>query len=304
MENKDQVDEFVKQIDFERQNDNEQFNNDNENYAQNTDANFNYDVYNGLNLLNEDLGQSYIMEGFNPFDNDFALDENFILDVLENNVEKYEISTPDFIEAGNKETAKAFELAAENALKVIELLTEHINDPKTPEIIKKQMRKQILYILCRNQLIKVYLKRIKDEKDTLMMYQKMSAINWQLSKTLQDSYKNKFDAKRAAEELAKKAKEAAESQAEKQEELKNRANKILENNKIFDRKSPVFESFENFKRQMEKVGKAEPIKEHPHKHIDKTPHFRKGESFIKDFAHRRNIENTKRGHSFIDGRDM
>ena len=90
-----------------------------------------------------------------------------------------------------------------------------------------KMRKQILYILCRNQLIRVYLKRIKDEKDTLAMYQKMSAINWQLSKTLENSYKKQFDAKRAAEELAQKAKKAAEAEENRPKYLSNRAQNIL-----------------------------------------------------------------------------
>ena len=199
---------------------------------QSTDeTHLNYDVYNGLNLLNEDLGQSYIMEGFNPFGDNFVLDEDFILDTLENNVEKYEISTPDFIEAGNKETIKAFELSAKNALDVIELLNEHIANPNTPEIVRKQMRKQIVYILCRNQLIKVYLKKIKDEKDTLLMYQKLSAINWQLSKTMQDLYNKQFKAKKVAEELAKIAKEKAETESKRHNINLEKAKDILNKNK-------------------------------------------------------------------------
>lgn len=175
--------------------------------------NINYDVYNGLNLIDEDLGESYLIEGFNPLGEDFFLDENFILDVLDNNVEKYEIVSPDFIESGNKATAEAFELSAQNALNVINLLQEHINNPKTPEIVRKQMQKQILYILCRNQLIKVYLKRIKNEKDTLKMFEKMSAINWQLSKTLQDSFNQQFNARKAMRELEELAKKKAEQES-------------------------------------------------------------------------------------------
>ncbi|MBO7526394.1 MAG: hypothetical protein J6T74_00690 [Clostridia bacterium] len=253
----------------------------------NENATINYDIYNALNLLNEDLGQSYLEDGFNPFGGEFLLDEDYILDILENNVEGYEISTPDFIEAGNKETAKAFETSAENALLVIEQLTEFINDPKTPEMVKRQMRKQILYILCRNQLIKVYLKRIKDEKDTLLMYQKMSAINWQLSKRLEDSYKKEFNAKKAAEELAKKAKEDAEEKKNKIDALKEEAKSILETNKakskLFD--IPLFErpsqprhqetkQFQGYERQAPQVANKNPDNSKP-VHLNKVyPGFR------------------------------
>ena len=273
------------------------------------DKSVNYDVYNGLNLLNEDLGQSYLMEGFNPLGAEFKLDEDFILDVLENNVDHYEIVTPDFIEAGNKQTAKAFELAAENALKVIELLNEHINDPKTPEIVKQQMRKQILYILCRNQLIKVYLKRIKDEKDTLTMYQKMSAINWQLSKTLEDSYKKQFDAKRAAEELARKAREQAEEKSKHLDNLKKEAQKILDTNRglhmgphLGPHRGPHREHMGEPPREMSRAGvqqeRPAPASNEPRVSV------RPGESYVDRFSNlereKNKMENTKAGESFVD----
>lgn len=88
-------------------------------------ADINYDVFNGLNLINEDLGQSYLDNGFNPLGDDFVLDDDFVIEQFENDKTSVEIPTPDFILQGDKATRLAFETSIENCLALLEIYTTH-----------------------------------------------------------------------------------------------------------------------------------------------------------------------------------
>ena len=70
--------------------------------------NIDYNVLNALNLLNEHLGESYLNEGFNPFDPGFELSEEFTIERYNNSCTKKEVKSPDFINQGKKQTTIFF----------------------------------------------------------------------------------------------------------------------------------------------------------------------------------------------------
>ena len=49
-----------------------------------TNEEINYNVLNALNLYSEDLGNCYLNGTFNPFDYNFVLTEDFVIERIEN----------------------------------------------------------------------------------------------------------------------------------------------------------------------------------------------------------------------------
>lgn len=194
----------------------------------------NYNVYNGLNLMNEELGQSYVENGFNPFGDDFVLDEEYVTEQLENNSIKEELTTPNFILEGDDIAMDAFQASSEGASEMVDLLQGHLNNPDIPEPMKIQFRKMLAYLLSRNELIRLYKKKKKKERNALLMYQNLNSLNWELGKPLRSSYQRPFNAKKAMEEYSKVAENRARRHMRRLKEkdmLIERAREIMEKNR-------------------------------------------------------------------------
>lgn len=192
--------------------------------------NINYNVYNALNLLNEELGQSYLDNGFNPLGERFELSEEYVEDVLENDKNKEEINSPDFLQHGPKVADMAFKASLENATFVLGKLNEMLNNPNISDKVKLQIKKIIEYILCRNELIRLYLKKKKKEKDTLRAYQNLTALNWQYGKCLQGTFNKEFNIDQAMQPLVTIIYQKAESVATKENAIIEQAKQIIQNN--------------------------------------------------------------------------
>ncbi len=195
--------------------------------------NINYNVYNGLNLMNEELGQSYVENGFNPLGDDFVLDEDYITEQLESNTMKEELNSPDFILEGDTAAMGAFQTSSENVQEMVDLLQGHLNNPDIPEPMKNQFRKMLAYLLSRNELIRLYKKKKKKERNALLMLQNLNSLNWELGRPLKDSYKKPFDTKKAMEEYSKIAEHRARRRMHRMREndlLIERAREIMEKN--------------------------------------------------------------------------
>ena len=60
--------------------------------------NVNYDVLNSLNLMSRSLGDAYLLEGYNPFDEDYVLDLENSRKLITNLKQKEGIEAEEFLE--------------------------------------------------------------------------------------------------------------------------------------------------------------------------------------------------------------
>ena len=99
------------------------------------------DVFNALNLYNENLGK--LQQGYNPFDSDFTLDEEFAADVLEIKGKKGKAFPEPFLDANNKSIAKNFDIAIENNDSILQEMQNKLSGELSKQD-KKQLKKMII----------------------------------------------------------------------------------------------------------------------------------------------------------------
>lgn len=164
----------------------------------------NYNVYNALNLVNEELGENYVQTGFNPFEADFELDESYITEILKSQKEAEELISPQFINDGPDATLKAFEKSLNGSVVALGKLEALLKDPRIPEFKKRKIQKIIEYIKMRIQMLEIQIKKLKEKEDqnALAMYQKINALNWYYYKDFEDSFiENEFDVMKHLDDL-------------------------------------------------------------------------------------------------------
>ena len=145
------------------------------------------DVYNALNLYNEELGKSYKKNGFNPFDDNFVLTEEFTNDILENKKQKVEVFIESFLEQSNKEVSKHFEHALANGNVLLSSLYNELNFANDKD--KKQIQKAIIFLKNRNVLLKISIKKLKNkDANALKMYLELFGLDSELSELLKDTF--------------------------------------------------------------------------------------------------------------------
>lgn len=161
-----------------------------------SEQDINYDVYNALNLVNEELGENYVETGFNPFEEGFELDASYITEVLKIQKEAEDLLSPEFINDGPDATIKAFEKSLNGSATALAKLEVLLNDPRIPEVNKRKIRKIIEYIKMRMQMLEIEIKKLKEkeEQNALEMYQKINALNWYYYKDFEESFvQDEFD---------------------------------------------------------------------------------------------------------------
>ncbi len=158
-----------------------------------TEEQIDYNVLNALNLMNEELGESYVATQFNPFDEGFKLEEDFLIERYNNACIKKEIISPDFISYGVSETKKAFESSLTNLTEILAVVDEKLSEYTLEESLRKKYNKLRIYILCRMQLTNIFLAKLKTEKNTLKMYQDLQSLDWELSECFYDCYDENFN---------------------------------------------------------------------------------------------------------------
>lgn len=224
--------------------------------SHNLNANINYDVFNALNLVNEELGQSYLNTGFNPLGANFKLETDYIISSLENEKNAQEVESPDFINKGSHETKKAFNLSLQNCTKLLIELQNKLNDPNLSPEDKKKLQKLIAQIQMFIELLNIYIKNKKD-KNYLKMYQNLLAINWSLFNELSLSFEQSdYDYKNIATQIAINFLNSQNKEADK---LKAQARQIIENNL---KQQELQEKLNKLKEEQSKTAlKEEPVKE-------------------------------------------
>jgi len=193
----------------------------------------NFDVYNALNLIQEDLGEIYKQNDFNPFEQGFKLSEEFVVDRIENGKQKKEVLTPTFLN-GTKQTLSAFSASADNALAIISLLDEKISAPSTPASVKEELKKIKALLACRIELINYYKTNFKKKKNDLKMYTNVLAVDWKTADLYEETFKDQFDVQIAVNAFLEFAKTNSKTYKKEMTDQKliQRAKEIIKNNQL------------------------------------------------------------------------
>lgn len=223
-----------------------------ENKEISTEQNIDYNIFNALNLYNEELGESYLETGFNPFDQNFVLDESYITDILANNQNKKAVPMPEFLEKSQTEIKKAFNLSLENAQQLLSALSKQATSGDLSPKQKQALQKLICLLKMYIELIKKYIKKLKKEKNKYQMFVNLLALNWQLSDKMALSFTNDFNLSKTLYNI-----EMQQNNIVKQEneQLKAQARQIIENN--LKKQQELFKSTEKAKTE---PTKTEPLK--------------------------------------------
>lgn len=198
-----------------------------ENFEDKTQEQINYDVFNALNLYNEDLGQAYIQNGFNPFGYNFVLNEEFVADSLRNAKEKKEVPCPNFLEQSENDIAKSFDLSLKNATLLLETLSKKANSAELSENQKKALNKIILALKMFIELIQQYKAKLKKEKNKYQLYVNLLSLNWFLSEEMAQSFTQEFNIQNTIAKINLSQQNIAKQE---NDSLKEQAKKIIENN--------------------------------------------------------------------------
>lgn len=233
----------------------------------------NLEVFNALNLYNEDLGQSYLETGFNPFNKDFVLDEQYISDVLNNEKNKKEINCPDFLEQTDSKIIKAFELSDVNTKNLIEALDKKINSSELTASQMESFKKIIVNLKMFGELNRKYKNELRKKKNKYQLFLNMLALNWQLSEELAKSFTNEFNLNNALNKIVNIEKIKQNSENEK---LKEQAKQIIENNKKLYEQDLL-----NKQAEQSKVVEEQPKQENT-TNIDKENEVNRYQEYLKE----------------------
>lgn len=159
-----------------------------------TENQINYNIFNALNLFSEELGEDYLNGNFNPFNENFKLTEDFVIERFENQQNKPpEVVSPEFVEGGVNKTKLAFNQSITNCNLTLAEVERALNAPQTSPTAKKYLLKLKTYLLCRIQLLNINLKNLKKNKNTLKMYLNVEGLDYNTSKLFEQSYKEMLD---------------------------------------------------------------------------------------------------------------
>ena len=148
----------------------------------------NYDVLNTLNLMSRSLGDAYLLEGYNPFDEDYILDIENSRKLLYNLKQKEEIEMEEFLEGSNKSVLETFMLAKENT----DLLLEHLS------ILAQNKKLKNVSVLLKNRskLLDNAINKIKSGNFVVFeLYKEIEGLDMEYREYLKRTYYKDFDLK-------------------------------------------------------------------------------------------------------------
>lgn len=152
------------------------------------------DVFNALNLYNEDLGKLYEEQGYNPFDSDFTLDEEFAKDILEIKSKKGKAFPEPFLDASNKNISKNFDIAIENNNEILKEIQNKLKGNLSTQD-KKQLKKMVITLKNRGELLKLAKDKLKQkDANALKMYLEIYGLDSELSELLEYNFTEKLNA--------------------------------------------------------------------------------------------------------------
>ncbi len=228
------------------------------------------DVFNALNLYNEELGNSYKKDGYNPFDDDFVLTEDFTNDILEAKKTSGDIFPESFLEYGNKEVKKHFENAIINDNEILDKLNKELENA-TNEKDKKQIKKAIIFLKNRNELLKVNILKLKQkDANALKMYIEMFGLDSELSELLKDTFNEKANNQIIVQNMLNTCRFRAnriyaKSQVKVDNTQQTQQSYTLQNEQV---KEPIKQAkeFTQSNKEISQPPRKPPIKKQPTKH--------------------------------------
>lgn len=142
-------------------------------------------IFNALNLINPALGKAYHQKGYNPFDDEFVLKNDYVQELLSKAKDKKHIKTEEFLEKGNKEIAEIFKRAKENTEK-LQTELEILN--------KSNLKNVIIFLKNRKELLSQAIKKLKNEKaNSFLLYKDIVGIDTLYSEIVKETFFEYFD---------------------------------------------------------------------------------------------------------------
>lgn len=177
-------------------------------------ANIDLNIFNALNLINPALGKAYQKRGYNPFDDEFVLHNDYVQSLLAKAKEKNNIKTEDFLEKGNKEIAEVFGLAHKNTEELLTDLSVHKN-----EINSAKIKEIVIFLKNRKELLSQAIKKLKNEKEnSFILYRDLVGIDVLYSEMVKDTFFETFNKNNIIENFLKYCKVNKKTKSQKQQE--------------------------------------------------------------------------------------
>jgi hypothetical protein len=150
--------------------------------------NVNYDVLNSLNLMSRSLGDAYLLEGYNPFDEDYVLDLENSRKLITNLKQKENIEAEEFLENSDLNILENFQTAKQNAEA---LLAELSTLPQN-----KKVKGLKVFLKNRSKLLSAAIEKMQNgDLSAFELYREIEGLDVEYSKLLRRSYYKDFDLK-------------------------------------------------------------------------------------------------------------
>lgn len=150
--------------------------------------NVNYDVLNSLNLMSRSLGDAYLLEGYNPFDEDYVLDLENSRKLITNLKQKEGIEAEEFLENSDLNILENFQTAKQNAEA---LLAELSILPQN-----KKVKGLKVFLKNRSKLLAAAMEKLQNGNlSAFELYREIEGLDVEYSKLLRRSYYKDFDLK-------------------------------------------------------------------------------------------------------------
>ena len=178
-----------------------------------------FDVFNALNLINENLGKAYKEKGYNPLGDEFLLDSEYVQNLLEKAKKRKSLDVEPFLENGNKVVSSYFKQAVENAEALkLDILTELEN---ADELMKDRLLEIVLYLNNRIELLNQAIENLKfPEANSLKLYEDIYNIDSIYGEILKESYFKNFNKIVAIENFLSTCRLRIKFEQFKQEQIK------------------------------------------------------------------------------------
>ena len=150
--------------------------------------NVNYDVLNSLNLMSRSLGDAYLLEGYNPFDEDYVLDLENSRKLITNLKQKEGIEAEGFLENSDLNILENFQTAKLNAEA---LLAELSILPQN-----KKVKGLKVFLKNRSKLLAAAMEKLQNgDLSAFELYREIEGLDVEYSKLLRKSYYKDFELK-------------------------------------------------------------------------------------------------------------
>ena len=246
------------------------------------------DVFNALSLVSTELGQMYEKDGYNPFDDDFVLTEDYTMEVLAHKINAQDIFTEDFLQQNNKTVAKHFNTALKNNEIILNSLNEELQNTSDQKV-KDQIKKTIVFLKNRNELLKLNIGKLKQkDANAIKMYIEMFGMDSELSELLKETYNDKVNTQHIVQQMLAALTHRAQNVKAKLKNISIKQGATLDEVKAEVEKQVQNEMQNEFQTEMQNNFNKQPlqeIKEEQNKEQNDNQKENKENSEEQDFSY-------------------